>query len=351
MPQESSIAGYNVNKERVPVPPYLQIILIALSALTIGFFLYQRLFNTFLQQDIKPPVEIITPAKVYEFGGFQGVIKVGLYLNQFEKFDIIKNEFVFTGIVWFEFNPDLISLETLQKFSFSSGEILSQSPPDTILIDGKILARYNVRVRFSSTLNYSDFPVDDHRIYVTLVHQFVSPSDILFESGEREFVVVPILPGWDRINHSVETGYRTSEVDPYDARKTMYYPIALFSIDYSRYAARYVISILLPLLLIFYLLMFCFSLAAVSSVSLSTGGITGILAYKFVIDNLSPQTAGFMLSDYLFFLFLAASFLVFFINVIDIFSLQIPLFIKKVFIISVQIIVTSITAYFLGAHF
>lgn len=350
MVEELSIAERRTN-ERIPVPPYLQMILVGISVVVISFFLYQRLFNNFIHTDIKPPIEIITPAKVYEFGGFQGVIKVGLYLNQFEKFDIIKNDFVFTGIIWFEFNPDLISLETLQKFSFSSGEILSQSPPDTILIDGKILARYNIRVRFSSTLNYSDFPVDDHRIFITLVHQFVSPSDILFDSGEREFVIVPDLPGWDRINHSVETGYRTSEIDPYDKRKTMYYPIALFSIDYSRYAARYVISILLPLLLIFYLLMFCFSLSAISSISLSTGGITGILAYKFVIDNLSPQTAGFMLSDYLFFLFLAASFLVFFINIIDIFTMRIPLLIKKVFIIMLHVTVAAITAYFLGAHF
>jgi len=351
MPEEASVAGYNIRKERAPVSPYLQIVLIVLSASVICFFLYRRLFDTFVQSDAKPPVEIITPAKVYEFGGFQGIIKVGLYLNQFEKFDMIKNDFVFTGIIWFEFNPDLISLETLQKFSFSSGEILSQSPPDTILVDGKILARYNIRVRFSSTLNYSDFPVDDHRLYITLIHQFVSPSDILFDSGEREFVVVPELSGWDRINHAVETGYRTSEIDAYDKRKTMYYPVALFSIDYSRYAARYVISILLPLLLIFYLLMFCFSLAAVSSISLSTGGITGILAYKFVIDNLSPQTAGFMLSDYLFFLFLAASFLAFFVNVVDIFTLQIPLFAKRIFIIILHIIVAGITAYFLGARF
>lgn len=300
------------------IRPLIQVLLITFSACIIWYCLFKRL-NTFNTQDPKPPIIEVTPETYNAFGGFPDTVQVGLYINQFRAFNMTNNEFDFDGIIWFEFNPDILSLATLEKFVFKGGEVISKSAPDTQIVNNKLLVRYHIRVKSTGQLNYADFPLDNHSLSFVVANYFVSPSTILFSSSVREFILkAPTASfGWERIDHRVSTGIEKTEIDTHNENKTSYYPIAVFTIDFIRYGIRYTLSIMLPLLLIFYLTLFSLSWGKSGGIGMATAGITATLGYRFVIENLSPKAGYFMLSDYIFFLFLTCNALIFLVNIID----------------------------------
>ena len=67
----------------------------------------------------------------------------------------------------------------------------------------------------------------------------------------------------------------------------------------------------------FYLLLFSISLRLISAIAITAAGVTATLAYRFVIENLSPKTGFFRIFVFLFFLFLAATIGIFIINVAE----------------------------------
>ncbi len=269
-------------------------------------------------REIKP----ITPDKIREFGAFAGVVQVGLLIEEFQQFSIVNNQFVFDGILWFKFNPDAISIDTLQKFSFEYGTLVYRSPPDVKLVDEQLLVRYNIRLRYHSELDYRDFPLDDHVIYIIFTNRFIQPSEVIFKSSQREFRVDADMEyrGWKLADKDVESGYLESKLDPHDPSKTVLFPAIIFSLDYSRTSIRYTLSIILPLAIMFFLVLFSLSLHLRAAIPTAAGGITAILAYRFVIENLSPRVGFFMMSDFIFFLFLGLALIVFMINVAEAYS-------------------------------
>ncbi len=315
-----------------------QLILIVISIVILGALIVWR-SSSFVSHEQMPKINPITPAKFHELGGFSHSVVVGLLMDKFISFEMVTNSFTFDGTVWFKFDPGAISLDSLAKFSFVKGTIKKMSEPKISLIDDKMLVKYTVRVEFISDLNYQDFPLDSHSLYIELINETVSPNEILFESSRREFSVNdPVTnSGWNLVDTAVETGYLTSHLDPYDSRQDSTYPVALFSLDYARNSIRYTLSIILPLALIFYLMLFSLSLRLISAIAITSAGTTAILAYRFVIETLSPKTGFFMISDYLFFLFLAATIGSFIINVIEA-QFQITSLYKKIIIIGIHII-------------
>jgi hypothetical protein len=77
--------------------------------------------------------------------------------------------------------------------------------------------------------------------------------------------------------------------------------------------------ILLPVFLIFFVSIFSFafdpSVAQMPIVIIATTSLTSLVAYRFVIQGLSPKVGYFLLSDMVFTVCLALSFLVFIIGV------------------------------------
>ena len=296
----------------------IQTILVTIN-ITIILALIVWSSNTFRTSDSIPTINPITPAKVAQFGGFSGIVNVGLYIEEFQQFSIEENAFTFDAMVWFRFEPDVISLETLEKFTFENGTILQRSQPDTQIIDGQLNVRYTVRVQCTSNLEYKTFPLDDHRIYIMLANRFIEPSEVIFESSRREFNIEQDMSfrGWIKVDKNVETGYIDSQLDSFDPTKEIIYPAVLFSIDYARSSVRYVFSILLPLAIMFYVSLFTLSLSLRDSLPITAGIVTAILAYRFIIEYLSPRVGYFMGSDLIFFLFLGASVGVFILNVAE----------------------------------
>lgn len=297
-------------KSRVSINFQLILIIIS-SSILLSLITWRSI--TFTTHEQQPNIKHITPTLYQTLGGSSHTVIVGLYIDQFIDFNMVTNEFTIDCTLWFKFDPGVISLDSLSKFSFMKGTILQKSEPDIQLIENKMLVKYVVRVAFESNLNYKNFPLDSHRIFLLLTNKFVSPSEVIFESSRREFNIDAHVTseGWTLTDRSVINGYIESSLDPYDPRQDVRYPATLFIFDYTRNSVRYALSIILPLALIFYVLLLA------NSIRVSVGGITAILAYRFVIENLSPKTGLFMISDYLFFVFLAVCLLMFLLSIVE----------------------------------
>ena len=168
------------------VSPLLQLIFIIFSVSIIGLALYSRI-EKHIFTDTPPQIKYFTPNTLREFKTSPLSIKTGLHINKFQKFDMEDNHFIFSGILWFKFDPGSVSLDTLEKFDFEKGEILNRSEPDMQYVGEKLLVRYKIKVKFSTPLNYKDFPLDNHRIFIKLANTNIFPEEMMFNTAEKNF--------------------------------------------------------------------------------------------------------------------------------------------------------------------
>lgn len=333
--------------DREVVSPLFQTICIFISSiiLSLGFYIRGAYFRT-IDEPIHP--ESVTPETLKRFGGFPEYVSVGLHIDRFQDFDVTKNLFQFTGSLWFEFNAGAISLATLESFQFERATIIYLSKPETKLIGNRLFARYLIRVSYSSGLIFSDFPLDDHRINLVLTHPFISPNEVIFDSTAADFSFDGnLFPfGWKVNGLSVRSGYEVSHMAENSVNKIVMQPVVAFSMDIERYGSRFTLTILLPILIIYFLMFFALTVDVLTSVTITLGGITGILAYRYVIEQLSPLSGDLMLSDYFFFLFLSSAVIIFLFNKIDIFMANLNLSVKKICIGIIHIF-TLMTALYL----
>ena len=297
---------------------YFQLACIAIASLCMGILILKTL-GGFRSFDEPPQLLPITPERAIAFGGTPATVNVGLTINNFSVFDIIKNEFEFTGTLWFQFDPSITSLQTIKQFSFEKGEILSLSEPTTKIIGDNLFASYDIRIKKRDNLLYSFFPFSAHTFNV-IIDNNASPGELVYQSSVADLVVSQdaIPSGWGLQDEQVYTGYSTSELETPNLEKAIYHPRVIFAMNFNLQSLRHLLTILLPLILMFFITTLSFSMDPTyyyrSIISLSTGAVTAMLAYRFVIENLSPKVGYFMLSDSLFFLFLTACCFIFLVN-------------------------------------
>lgn len=276
----------------------------------IGITMAYRPVTDFHATERPIPLLTVTPKKVAEWGVTPTPVSIGLFILNFPVLDFVNNQFVFDGVIWFSFDPALISLDSVGKFSFEKGEILQKSEPYTQINDNRLFARYDIRVRFTADLEYLLFPFDDHSLNITVVNRIVQPSEMIYVSYASYFNLADKMSfsGWDIYGFSVRTGYSESVFDKYEQGRSLANPKAVFSIDFRRIGIRNILLILLPLFLIYFLSLFAFSFDPVNKsstvLSISTAGVTSLLSYRFVIESMSPKVGYFVLSDRLFVLLL-----------------------------------------------
>lgn len=299
-----------------------QVVLIIFSAAFCLNLFYEK-STQFFSTESRPEFKILTPDSVRDFLGSSigSKVEAGMRIENFQKFDLREGHFVVEAIVWFKFNPSIISLETIGMFTFEKGEIKKKSKPKTKLINGLMLARYNVLLEFTTKLDHRLFPFNDHRIFITLVNRSVSPGEIIFESYESDLSLsgnMPI-PGWKKVNHGVTTGYTEALLNRHDPTTKIFHPLAVFFIEFSRMSLRRAFILLLPIFVIMYILFisltFSFQYYKIR-LSLSTANIAALLGYRFVIERVTPKVGYFMLTDHIFNLFLAMAFFIFLLNMI-----------------------------------
>ena len=301
---------------------FFQIFFMSFSILIL-YWLMSRAMYTFVSFDEYPEQHAFTPEIIKKFGQAPAIVKVGLFVRNFPVFDPQKNVFIFDGSLSFEFDPSIVSLETLSKFSFERGTIEFKSEPKIRSIRAdKLFAQYDLRVSFTSGLREDYFPFNSRSIFITLLNQYISPGEIIFDAPLTAYHISNHLqtPGWRFFSHRVRTGFIVSKIDSLDSSKDSYHPQVVFQLDFQRAGLRHILLILLPIFIIFYTLIASFGLDPQTLktviISLSIGSVTAILAYRFVIESLSPQVGYFMVADLIYFVILVITFIIFFLNLI-----------------------------------
>ncbi len=298
-----------------------QIILITLSAFFCLYLFYEKSVE-FTSTDPRPELKILTPNSVKDFLGASigSKVEAGLHIENFQEFNLRDGTFAVDMIVWFKFNPSVISLETIGQFTFEKGRIEEKSKPKTKIINGSMLAQYNVRLRFTSNLDFRLFPLNDNRIFIILINKQVSPAEIIFESYESNISLSKnmLIAGWETANNAVITGYTEAILDRNDQTTKVFYPIAVFFIDFARTNARQALILLLPLFVLMYILFISLTFSFeyyTTRLTMASANIAALLSYRFVIEGVAPKTGYYMLSDHIYNIFLVLAFIIFLINI------------------------------------
>jgi len=299
----------------IVLPRYQVIFVVFLTAILTGLFITS--FRQFVAFEVKPEMYPLSPQELEVNAKHSTLVQAGLHINNFSEFDIRTNSFTFGGILWFVFDKSTISIEQIEHFSFSRGTILEKSEPEIKFIDDNCFAQYNIRVQFKADINQKYFPFDDHRLYIELVNKFVSPQELVFDASLTSFLLSDniLIIGWRPIDRAVQTGFGLSVLDTADPAKNVYHPKVLFSIDFRRNGIQDILLIFLPLCLLIFICFFSLGFdppeSSVRILNLSLASITGLITYRFVLQNMTPQVGYFILSDCFFLLFLAFTFIAF----------------------------------------
>lgn len=298
-----------------------QVVMLCITSM-IMLLVMRNYYESFRTPEPSPELRPITAKKITEWKGDPAVVRVGLHITNFPEFNVSKNEFIFDGLVWFEFDKALTSLETISKFSFEKGEILRISKPETKAMGDKVSAQFVVRVRFSSNLIFDLFPLDEHRIYIALVNSSTTPSELIFESYKPGFTLSDelFIPEWDIVDTHVDSGYTEANLDSNDSKRVERDPKIIFSLDILRSGNRQAVLILLPLFLIFFLSLFALGLDpkeySGSIMGMTSACISSMIGYRFVIQSMSPEIGSFVFGDQVFMLLLAFAFVDFLLGLV-----------------------------------
>lgn len=269
-----------------------------------------RSVSSFDATDPKPPikhdVQLVKEATP---------VKVGLVITNMPEFDISENKFMADLIVWFEFDSSKVAFELIDKFSFDRAKIDEKSEPFIAHKGAVTVARYRIRLTFSSPLDHRLFPLNDHTLYLTLKNDHVGADKLAFVTSVFTIEPEAETDVWTVVGKSTEAGYFEDVLGEHASLK---YPGIVFSLDLAKQGMRKVMLIMLPMLILFILASFSFSLdpkkLASSILGLSTGTLTGLIAYRFVIERVEPNVGYFTFTDHVFNLFLVAIFIIYVVN-------------------------------------
>ncbi|NDD54731.1 hypothetical protein EBZ39_12850, partial [bacterium] len=209
---------------------------------------------------------------------------------------------------------DEINTETVERFSFDNGKVLYKSPPDLKVMGSNVFVRYNVTFELKTDLQFHRFPFEDHRLPIMLSNEFVTPDEMIFIVDGSSFQVQSKTApaGWRFQDLSVDAGIQPLQLDNQDAGKKAETPKALFIANFIKASARRALVIFLPLFSMAFLGLLAFVMNTantVGKVTLAMSALTGLLGYRFVIEQMLPQVGYFTTTDNIYLLLLVFAFL------------------------------------------
>lgn len=294
------------------VLPQWQIFFLVITTILIAA-ISEYALKTQLPLEQCPGLRQVTKDMINEWGTDPAIVHVGLQVTHISKFNVIDDRFVFEGKLWFLFDPEIISLDTIKQFSIEKGTITYQSVPELKMLGNLLFAEINIRIKTNSGLIHTAFPLDSHRIFIHLINTNTSPQEFLFHADNTQFIIAPEVhvSEWKPVRHSVATGYTQAILDTDDQNRMVCHPKVLFSIDFNRTGLRHVFIILLPLFLICAMAMMAIGaqeiLGGEKALDIALASAASIIAYRFVIESMSPHASTFMVVDYIFTFFLVIS--------------------------------------------
>lgn len=291
--------------------PFIVAIILCFSSL-VWIWAALHVLTTFTTSDRKP--ELITTSQ-----SDVNTINVSFGIFDFIRFDTRENKFIFDGVLRFD-APALVSQEMIEGFSFERGEIKSKTIIEKTMQNNRAIYHYQVRVDINIPLNYAWYPFDDHALYITLINRKLSTSNYVFSIEKEQFSVIADAATSEWVLHdtTVQAGGVQWLTTKHYEEKDKISPAIVFGIEYLRVGYTGLLSILFPLLILFYISLFIFAIdgrATYEAVAQSSlANIAGLIAYRFVIDTVSPVTSYLKLSDYVFIITLLACLIMTFIN-------------------------------------
>ena len=174
-----------------------------------------------------------------------------------------------------------------------------------------------VKIKFSSKLDYQMFPFDDHRIYFILTNLFLDPDDAIYVVPSVDFIVSKdvSIPGWVLKGHEVVFG-KTPLIEGATGLHESY-PQVIFILELEKNSLGIIFTIIIPLLIMFFVSLVSILQASVignfskkvfnwDNYSISIGNLAAVLAYRFVIQTVSPDVGYLTVCDY-FYIFVLGS--------------------------------------------
>ncbi len=289
--------------------------------LIIVYLLFACRKKVFFTSDQPPELLHFIPTGRTSSGLGMSEVKTGLYIKNFPVFDVVKNNFVMDALIWFKFNPSLVRLEAIDKFTFDRCTNLVKSEPEILLEKDMLVVNYNIKLTFSNKLDYLFFPIDNHRLCIVMNNEYVTPNELIYSVQEDHFGCSNEVhtTDWHMVKKTVESGYSEIVLDPTKNQKASH-PRVVYSIDLALAGLRKAALIFNPIILI--LLTGTFSLTldirsySILIFSLSYGSVTGILAYRFVIEKISPDVGYFTMAELFYTIALFIGFITFVVNII-----------------------------------
>lgn len=310
-----------INQQRSDhtISPWFQAFFIGCTSLALAVMLYYNI--QFF--DAREPLPQLLPATSELYKNISPApVRAGIYIRDLPEFDMLHGKLTTDLVLWFKYKPSQVSPEQLANFVFERAEIKSQSKPIVTSIGpDEALATFELRLGFVMPLNFKDFPLDDHQLSLTIANYTADASAINLITDDSDIIINPEIQteGWFLFKKTATAGYTQDPISSKKGGTKTLHPRAIFSLDFERSGIRQVTTVFLPLLLIFLITLFSFSVEPQGSdfynvIAMSTTSILALIAYRFVIETISPATGYFTLSDYMFIFFLLATTAILFIN-------------------------------------
>ena len=293
--------------------------LLSTIVFTIGFLI----FFLFVQNDRKhfaeevPQILQVQPS-VKKLASH---VDVGLHINNFPEFSFRKNKFILDALVWFKFRVGTESLKTIEDFSFQNGQIISKSLPIIKVRKGFVTISYQTIAEFKTPLDYRFFPIDDHRLNITIENRRVTPNELCFNTSVHNLELSDdiFVSTWQPEKKIAQAGYIKSELGSYkDERENLdiNYPCVTYTIEFANHSIRDLISLYFPMLILFFIGFFALLVDIRENTlrtSLISGAMPTLVLFRLVIDNIAPAASKITKVDYVYYIlvFLASILLLF----------------------------------------
>lgn len=277
----------------------------------------------FVTSDEPIKINPFVPKQRQEYQSDPATVKVGMLIKNFVEFSVTQNLVVFDAIVWFEFNPSTLNIHDIEHFSVMNAELSKKEIGTIKKTNENIFVEFNIKAKITANFDHRFFPFNDHFFEMSLMIENVSSEEVRFEVSNSAFVLADGIKAYDReiVGKSVRSGYRDLCLEENDPSKMATFPVAIFSLNLARAGIRQLALIFTPIFLLMYIGIYSLSLDpekySSSLLSMSALGVTGLLAYRYVIEVLSPKVGYFTLSDHIYTMNLFVSCFVFIVSIVQ----------------------------------
>lgn len=227
-------------------------------------------------------------------------ITTGIHVTHFNKFKVQNNQFEMHGMIWFAYDPKLVPIDIIKKFSIANGQILQLSEPKITTHEHETIAQFKIYLSFYCPLDYRIFPFDDHRIVISIINDFL-PKDMVLQSSVQDMTIDKTLyiPGWNIIDMFAQTGCTKTELER-SATICDVHQKASFVFLCQRNDPSIAVNILLTLILLLFMSLLTFS-SPEDSVLIVSVAMVALIGYRVVMQTMGPEHISyFIFSDYLY---------------------------------------------------